>query len=223
MELARSLELWPSKSEGKSMFHSSEHCREPRAGLPEHTLGHTVLRGGPMPRHVPRLGLAATPPRSRLLHGRLRGARVLLWGSQVLGRGCVLLHKRRLQHRRQRLLQVLLQRHLVGAAILAALALPQVLQVRAGCRLMHMQVPIASASSMQQTATECVLSACNSATHVGAVLVVLGEVQAARVAQRLPGVLVLAPKGCVGRATVAAHLRWIQPTVKNKQAGGRTE
>lgn len=99
---------------------------------------------------------------SWLLRGRLCGACVLLWGSQVLGRSCILLHERRLQHRWQRLLQVLLQWHLIGAAILAALALPQVLRVRAGCRCMRLQKPIAPANSMQQTAMECGLPGCAS-------------------------------------------------------------
>ena len=171
---------------------------------------------------MPCLGVAATQLlRSRLLRGRLGCACILLGGSQVLGHGCILLHERLLQHRRQRLLQVLLQRHLVGAAILAALALPQVLLAQIACSSARMQKPRAPASGMQQTATECCLPGCKSAAHVGAVLVVLGEVQAACVAQRLPGVLVFAPEGCVGRATVAAHLHSTRRAVSNKRAGER--
>jgi hypothetical protein len=111
-----------------------------------------------MHQRMPCLGVAAMQLlRLWLLRGRLRGACVLLWGSQVLGRRCILLHERLLQHRRQRLLQVLLQRHLVGAAILAALALPKVLQIRAGCNLMRMQNPTAPANSMhrQQWSAAC--------------------------------------------------------------------
>jgi hypothetical protein len=74
-------------------------------------------------------------------------------------------------------------------------------------------------STRQQPATRSCSSACSSAAHVWAMLVVLGEVQAACIAQRLPGMLVLAPKGCVGRATVAAHLCSMQPAVRYKQAG----